>query len=304
MAHENIYWEDSDNAWNLAEWLERKSGVVTYSYMRLKKTIVTVYLDTSDSTTWTQTAVRRMSLFAILNWQYPVTPTSWNNNFHKFYPDTMNYCTSDGYLDDDLTSFDNNCYFHADSVIFEQPAYLIEDGEITKYFDEYVYPESSSYISKVHRYEIVDFDSNVAHTNLWTYGSGGKLTLSGIHPVVNKNTISPPPTEWMLNNENRLIMPIYRELVNDLGAFNKCDNLTYVEYPESVGSIGKKSFQETKLKAVTLPDNCTFYDTSFPSDCRITYYGGGGVTVDNITDMESHAIARLSSMPIDELEGD
>lgn len=277
MAHENTYWEDSNNARNLNEWLESKSGVITYSYVRLKKTIVTVYLDTSDGTTWTSTQVRHMSLFAVLNWQYAVSPTRWNNNFHKFHPDIMDHSTSDNYTDDELSSFDSNCYFHADSIILDKPAILIENGEMTRYFEDYVYPESSSYVSKTHRYDIIDSASNVLHTYLWSYGSDGKLTLDGIHPVVNKNTISPPPTEWMLDDTNHLVMPIYRELIDDLGAFSESSNLKTIIFPDTVISLGKKTCHDTLVSAITLPNECTYYKTTFPESCSIT---GGRKIVD------------------------
>lgn len=67
-------------------------------------------------------------------------------------------------------------------------------------------------------------------------------------------------------------------LINDLGAFSGCTNLTRVDIPETVETIGRYSFYQTALTEVTLPDNCTYYATSFPEDCVVT----GGQLLDEI----------------------
>lgn len=58
-----------------------------------------------------------------------------------------------------------------------------------------------------------------------------------------------------------------------LGAFANATHLTAVEIPESVKSIGRYSFANTALKTVTLAEDCTYYETSFPENCVVT----GGV---------------------------
>lgn len=92
-------------------------------------------------------------------------------------------------------------------------------------------------------------------------------------------------------------------LIDYQGAFNKCTNLVEVTIPETVKSIGRYSFRETNLKSVKIARDCTYYDTSFPSDCRIYFYGGGTVTINSIADMESRQIESLATMTINELEG-
>lgn len=92
-------------------------------------------------------------------------------------------------------------------------------------------------------------------------------------------------------------------LIDYQGAFNKCTNLVEVTIPETVKSIGRYSFRETNLKSVKIARDCTYYDTSFPSDCRIYFYGGGTITTNSIADMESRQIERLATMTINELEG-
>lgn len=56
------------------------------------------------------------------------------------------------------------------------------------------------------------------------------------------------------------------------GAFYNAVNLTEVQIPETVKSIGRFSFANTKLKKVKIASDCEFYDTSFPRDCEIEYY--------------------------------
>lgn len=84
-----------------------------------------------------------------------------------------------------------------------------------------------------------------------------------------------PCDKWYRENgvlKNRRLPDI---LINDLGAFSGCTNLTRVDIPEGVETIGRYSFYQTALTEVTLPDNCTYYATSFPEDCVVT----GGVLI-------------------------
>lgn len=66
-------------------------------------------------------------------------------------------------------------------------------------------------------------------------------------------------------------------LINDLGAFSGVSTLREVVIPDTVESIGRYSFHGTSLREVELPENCTYYSTSFPPDCEIT----GGQLIDN-----------------------
>lgn len=61
-------------------------------------------------------------------------------------------------------------------------------------------------------------------------------------------------------------------LINDLGAFSGVETLMEVRIPETVRSIGRYSFHGTSLTEVELPENCTYYSTSFPPGCVI--HGG------------------------------
>lgn len=60
------------------------------------------------------------------------------------------------------------------------------------------------------------------------------------------------------------------------GAFMNCESLNYVEIPHSCKSIGRYAFAGTALKKVKIAADCEYYDTSFPEDCEVEFYGGGG----------------------------
>lgn len=82
-----------------------------------------------------------------------------------------------------------------------------------------------------------------------------------------------PPSMWELNENDILVNSLLPEiLIDDQGAFNKCHNLVEVTIPKTVKSIGKWSFHETALTQVTIASDCTYYDTSFPEGCVISFY--------------------------------
>lgn len=70
------------------------------------------------------------------------------------------------------------------------------------------------------------------------------------------------------NRDNNSVLP--KEV--PLGAFIGCDNLQEVKIARSLQTLGKWSFIETDLTSVTIPQNCTFFNTTFPEDCVIHYY--------------------------------
>ena len=82
-----------------------------------------------------------------------------------------------------------------------------------------------------------------------------------------------PPSMWYLNENDILTNSILPEvLIDDQGAFAGLANLTYVEFPSTLQSIGRYSFRDTGLTEVTLPAECTYYSTTFPIGCLI--HGG------------------------------
>ena len=82
-----------------------------------------------------------------------------------------------------------------------------------------------------------------------------------------------PSAMWKMNNDLPYKSVFAEEQL--MGACLNCSNLSQVELPSTLTSIGRYSFKGTKLTSVTLPANCTYYSTSFPPDCTIT----GGVLI-------------------------
>ena len=82
----------------------------------------------------------------------------------------------------------------------------------------------------------------------------------------------PPIAMWRLADDIIINGLLPEPLIDYQGAFNKCLNLVHVEIPESVKSIGKYAFRTTALTSVKIASDCTYYDTSFPDDCVITFY--------------------------------
>ncbi len=68
----------------------------------------------------------------------------------------------------------------------------------------------------------------------------------------------------------------YHELLpveKPAGAFMNAKNLEYARIPETVRKIGKWAFAETALSKVRISPECEFYETSFPENCVIEFYG-------------------------------
>lgn len=55
-----------------------------------------------------------------------------------------------------------------------------------------------------------------------------------------------------------------------IGAFARTKNLVEIYLPESLTSIGPEAFADSAIRKVVIPNNkCTYYITSFPSDCEV-----------------------------------
>ena len=90
-----------------------------------------------------------------------------------------------------------------------------------------------------------------------------------------------PLTMWRIDPDINNGMPYVPLMIGlpvlaHTGAFMNCEHLTYVEIPYSCKKIGRYAFAGTALKKVKIAADCTYYDTSFPEDCEIEFYGGGG----------------------------
>lgn len=73
------------------------------------------------------------------------------------------------------------------------------------------------------------------------------------------------------------------------GAFMNALNLEYAYIPRSCKKVGEWAFTNTKLRRVKIASDCEYYPTSFPPDCEIEFYGGGG-EYGQLYDSEGYAV--------------
>ena len=165
------------------------------------------------------------------------------------------------------------------------------DNPITynpSHFKVYEFAMSRAGVTQLQMYPAYDpvnqewgmFDT-VSNTFFGNAGAEGTSIAGGYYPAAVIQTPEvlafdyddPPTSMWYLNHEEIIVNGLLPEpLIDDQGAFNKCTHLVEVEIPASVTSIGRYSFRETQLKKVKISSNCTYYDTSFPDDCVISFY--------------------------------
>ena len=105
----------------------------------------------------------------------------------------------------------------------------------------------------------------------WYLDSNNKLVHDNLPPAIEGDIfVEPYPASlWALDDNDEIEMGLLPEPI-ELGAFYNAQNLSVVELPESLLSIGRYSFAGTALTKVIIPnDNCTYYSTSFPPGCMI-----------------------------------
>ena len=120
----------------------------------------------------------------------------------------------------------------------------------------------------------VDIPTPVDTSKIYTVWNMNSSVLNGYpYPTLPTAEIdrSKIYTIWKINANIAEGYPIpidYEPQV--LGAFAYLTNLTSITIPSSVKHIGKYAFYKTGLQHVTLAADCTYYSTSFPSECDIT----------------------------------
>lgn len=107
--------------------------------------------------------------------------------------------------------------------------------------------------------------------NFW-YVEDGRLTHGGLPAPLTGGYFTPPyPDDWWYVEDDKLThngLPAPMTL----GCFCKCANLKSVTIPSSVQKIWGESFLGTKLKTVTIDENCVYESDSFPRDCLVQRY--------------------------------
>ena len=168
--------------------------------------------------------------------------------------------------------------------------YLNNDNEIVQ--DDF--PEPINYLTPPYP------------ASLWRFDSNNILTLnnedwSPFPEPIEYLTPPYPATMWYLDEEDGLVNSLLPEALNQftppypaslwyydadwgclrtsiqpealpLGAFANCHRLEYIKIPENVKSLGKETFKNTNLIEVTIADDCTYSEHTFPPGCQVKHY--------------------------------
>lgn len=224
MAHEDTTSYDNNSAWRASTW-QQKYPTEQWIYIRVVKTTVTVYEDSSDHTTWTSTIVRRHSYYYKLGWNYPAIYINANGDYvlkvdNSYQPISGTRCISSGdsgYIEND--EYSNNV--QSLEIVFgdgigSAPTQIRKNGDLA--FQRYDYPISSSYVEKYDYYTIYleedgdipfmgGYFTEIATVNAWALDGEDKLYCTALpEKLVGDNNRL--PWQWYLDS--------YSQLMNDL----------------------------------------------------------------------------------------
>ena len=110
----------------------------------------------------------------------------------------------------------------------------------------------------------------------------GKLTNDEFIALPGKPFVGDSPyTMWRIDPDVNNGMPfvplmIGLPVLSHTGAFMDVSTLEHVTIPRSCKTIGRFAFAGTSLRKVKIASDCTYSETSFPEDCEVEFYGGGG----------------------------
>ncbi|MDE6500464.1 MAG: leucine-rich repeat domain-containing protein [Ruminococcus sp.] len=148
----------------------------------------------------------------------------------------------------------------------------ISEFTVTEYFDWYAdstgihcenmpeSPEKAIYIPFPHA--------------LWRIS--GDVPTHKVYPQIPEKPIAKPYPFALWRIDTRVSELPYHELFPieiPAGAFMGVKSLEYVRIPETVRKIGRYAFADTALKKVRISPDCEYYETSFPKNCIIEFYG-------------------------------
>lgn len=126
---------------------------------------------------------------------------------------------------------------------------------------EYTFTTNDSHIHLVVEYTKNSNWDNKVQLNEGSSAQGYSTPTKRFHPL------------WTWK-DGVLTPPIFTEMpvCDEIGAFANAINLKKAIIPPSVKKIGRFSFANTQLTEVTISKKCTYYDTSFPKNCKISFY--------------------------------
>ena len=83
----------------------------------------------------------------------------------------------------------------------------------------------------------------------------------------------PAPMWYVSTNPNDVKTAVTKNY-EEMGAFRKCSNFSKIVIPVTTKSLGDYSFDLTALTEVQIASDCTYYPTTFPEECEVTFYEG------------------------------
>ncbi len=113
----------------------------------------------------------------------------------------------------------------------------------------------------------------------WVIGADGFPTNTNFIDIPSNPMEKPyPHAMWRIEPGVNNGLPFNKLMPQEepSGAFMNARNLEYAYIPRSCKKVGKWAFTNTKLRRVRIAEDCEYYPTSFPQDCEIEFYGGGG----------------------------
>jgi hypothetical protein len=109
----------------------------------------------------------------------------------------------------------------------------------------------------------------------WYVDNNGELTHTNFIEIPNRPFRLPLPISlWNVDESINDGYPSNGFLpeIPTVGAFGNATTLQRSSIPMSVGYIGSEAFKKTSITDVTISQNCTYYNTTFPEDCTINFY--------------------------------
>jgi hypothetical protein len=111
--------------------------------------------------------------------------------------------------------------------------------------------------------------------NTWYIDGDKGLTHTNFPEIPNSPFQLPlPKSLWCIdeNINNGYPSNGFLPEIPTVGAFGNAVALQQSKIPTSVVYIGSEAFKKTALTSVTISQNCTYYNNSFPKDCTVNHY--------------------------------
>lgn len=219
---ETHYSSDDNSAWGVQKFIDYYPNAKQWVYIRVQKTIITEYEDSNnpgETTKYLQ--YLHWSYFYDLKWNYPAIVRTIDGVIFTGAPKfeaysspvriaghrTISYGGS-GMLEGDDWSNNVTSLFISDLSSAPDGVTVWKNDE--RIFQEYRYPDSSQYLSKIEYYEIKDIEmggyyADIATANAWGIDNNDKLYNSSLPEPLIYNKADREPWEWYIDSWHRIV---------------------------------------------------------------------------------------------------